>query len=144
MDAKTMTMPNGDVINLKDDVARAKIGTGTLETEAQTCIGGINELKQSLTYSSTTFTENGLTINCEKVGQVVTITINDGQTVSAVTTSDVAFHIPSGYRPAMIHQFLNMYTGKRFSVFTNGSVMPMGEGVPAGTIVRTIVTYFTN
>lgn len=48
MDAKTMTMPNGDVINLKDDVARAKIGTGTLDTESKELIGAVNELKQSL------------------------------------------------------------------------------------------------
>lgn len=48
MDAKTMTMPNGDVINLKDDVARAKIGTGTLDTESKELIGAVNELKGTL------------------------------------------------------------------------------------------------
>ena len=48
MDAKTMTMPNGDVINLKDDVARAKIGTGTLDTESKELIGAVNELNNTL------------------------------------------------------------------------------------------------
>lgn len=48
MDAKTMTMPNGDIINLMDEEARNLLGDETLDTTAQTCTGAINELKQSL------------------------------------------------------------------------------------------------
>lgn len=53
MDAKTMTMPNGDIINLMDEEARNILGDETLDTTAQTCTGAINELKQSLDDKST-------------------------------------------------------------------------------------------
>ena len=48
MDAKTMTMPNGDIINLMDEEARNILGDETLDTTAQTCTGAINELKGTL------------------------------------------------------------------------------------------------
>ena len=50
MDAKTMTMPNGDIINLMDEEARNILGDETLDTTAQTCTGAINELKGTLDY----------------------------------------------------------------------------------------------
>lgn len=47
MDAKGQIIDNTPIY-YKDKEARDLLGDETLETEAQTCTGGINELKQSL------------------------------------------------------------------------------------------------
>ena len=85
MDAKTMTMPNGDVINLKDDVARAKIGTGTLDTESKELIGAVNELKGTLDGLIVTDTYNSPDQSC-----------SNNQDYSVYITASKAGYTPLG------------------------------------------------
>ena len=156
MDAKTMTMPNGDVINLKDDVARAKIGTGTLDTESKELIGAVNELKQSLN-------DLGSINNVVPYGNTPVVSIDKGGSakIGKLAFVNIAFTVLSGAsvgantgiitvtgEPTLINNMaLNLYdvngnfvSGKcRMS----GTIIYAGASLTAGSSYNISGFYFT-
>lgn len=145
MDAKTMTMPNGDIINLMDEEARNILGDETLETEAQTCTGGINELKQSLdTLVTASASGYGLSINFAKLGNVKMISImgRPSEQLNAGTQYNLC-DIPSGFARSTDVVGRAIANGQKavtyYDVRGNLYLTPSDNLVTASTISFTII-----
>ena len=75
-DAEHFKLDDGTVIDVADAVARQKIGSDTLHTQAQTLSGAVNELNNTLTNVITASGSGyGLTVSFYKLSNIKMITV---------------------------------------------------------------------
>lgn len=149
---ETVRINGQDYTSSLSDAELAFMGNFSLPTTAQTLSGAIaehendiSELNSTLTtYSKNQITDNGLTILCERIGYIVTITVNDGAVTNTTSTSESLFTIPQNYRPREDKNIEDNNVHKRMKIKNDGSVIPLGSSIASGSVLRFTVTYITN
>lgn len=108
-DISTITLPDNNTYNFRD----SRIGSETLQTEADTVSGAINELATSIENIHITFpdivsftgtAQSNVSGNCQGVYislfSLVILSFNFTMSTGSASTSTNLFRIPTTYRPA--------------------------------------------